>query len=75
MVYGMEKVCSVLPEKYRQECKDFVDVYGKSIIDMLLEATDPKMVCVMLRCCSDNTLPAGKNLRKQYSTLSTPTCF
>ncbi|XP_033004961.1 prosaposin-like isoform X1 [Lacerta agilis] len=60
MVYGMEKICSVLPEKYRQECKDFVDVYGKSIIDMLLEATDPKTVCVLLKCCSDNTLPAEK---------------
>ncbi|XP_061491235.1 prosaposin-like isoform X2 [Rhineura floridana] len=60
MVYGMEKVCSVLPEKYREECRNFVDVYGKSIIDMLLEATDPKMVCEMLKCCSKNVLPTEK---------------
>ncbi|KAL7990408.1 hypothetical protein Chor_013838 [Crotalus horridus] len=58
MIHGMEKVCLVLPEKSREECKDFVEVYGKSILDMLLEATSPKMVCVMLRCCKNNILPA-----------------
>uniref|UniRef100_A0A8C5SQI5 Pulmonary surfactant-associated protein B n=1 Tax=Laticauda laticaudata TaxID=8630 RepID=A0A8C5SQI5_LATLA len=62
MIQGMEKVCLVLPEKSREECKDFVEVYGKSILDMLLEATSPKMVCVMLRCCKNNILPAGENL-------------
>uniref|UniRef100_A0A8C6X5R7 Prosaposin n=1 Tax=Naja naja TaxID=35670 RepID=A0A8C6X5R7_NAJNA len=58
MIQGMEKVCLVLPEKSREECKDFVEVYGKSILDMLLEATSPKMVCVILRCCKNNILPA-----------------
>ncbi|XP_007441356.1 prosaposin-like [Python bivittatus] len=58
MVHGMEKVCLLIPEKSRDQCKDFVEVYGKSIIDMLLEATSPKMVCVMLRCCTNNVLPA-----------------
>ncbi|XP_026528619.1 prosaposin-like isoform X1 [Notechis scutatus] len=58
MIQGMEKVCLVLPEKGREECKDFVEIYGKSILDMLLEATSPKMVCVMLRCCKNNILPA-----------------
>uniref|UniRef100_A0A7N5KAX8 Prosaposin n=1 Tax=Ailuropoda melanoleuca TaxID=9646 RepID=A0A7N5KAX8_AILME len=58
MVHGMEKVCLLLPEKARDECKDFVEIYGKAIIDMLLEATSPKMVCVMLRCCTNNVLPA-----------------
>ncbi|XP_070608305.1 prosaposin [Erythrolamprus reginae] len=59
MIQGMEKVCLVLPKKTREECKDFVETYGKSILDMLLEATSPKLVCVMLRCCNnDNILPA-----------------
>lgn len=62
MIQGMEKVCLVLPEKTREECKDFVEVYGKPILDMLLEATSPKMVCVMLRCCKNNILPAGENV-------------
>ncbi|XP_062989084.1 prosaposin-like isoform X2 [Elgaria multicarinata webbii] len=60
IVFEMEKICSVLPQKFKQECRDFVEVYGKSIIDMLLEATNPKMVCVLLKCCTDNALPAEK---------------
>ncbi|XP_044276425.1 prosaposin isoform X2 [Varanus komodoensis] len=60
IVHEMEKICSVLPEKFREECRDFVEVYGKSIIDMLLEATNPKLVCVLLKCCTDNALPAEK---------------
>ncbi|XP_072851327.2 prosaposin isoform X1 [Pogona vitticeps] len=60
MVFAMEKVCSVLPEQFRDQCKDFVDIYGKAIIDMLLEATDPKSVCVMLKCCTNKALPAEK---------------
>nr|XP_056706490.1 prosaposin-like [Euleptes europaea] len=58
MVHGMEEVCSVLPEKMRDECKSFVEVYGRAIIDMLLEATDPKLVCVMLKCCANKAIPA-----------------
>uniref|UniRef100_A0A803T2U3 Prosaposin n=1 Tax=Anolis carolinensis TaxID=28377 RepID=A0A803T2U3_ANOCA len=60
MVYGMEKVCSVLPQQFREECRDFVDIYGKSLIDMLLEATDPKVVCESLGCCGSKVLPAEK---------------
>lgn len=61
-MHAMESVCAVLPAKAREECKSFVEVYGKAIIDMLLEATNPKLVCVMLRCCANKAVPAGKNL-------------
>ncbi|XP_015278394.1 PREDICTED: prosaposin isoform X2 [Gekko japonicus] len=60
IVHAMEAVCAVLPVKLRDECKSFVEVYGKAIIDMLLEATDPKMVCVMLKCCANKAVPAEK---------------
>ncbi|XP_060097162.1 prosaposin-like [Heteronotia binoei] len=60
MVHAMEAVCDVMPVKVREECKSFVEVYGKAIIDMLLEATDPKLVCVMLRCCVNKAVPAEK---------------
>ncbi|KAH0623533.1 hypothetical protein JD844_006381 [Phrynosoma platyrhinos] len=62
IVYGMEKICSVLPEHLQEGCRDFVEIYGKSVIDMLLEATDPKTVCVLLKCCANKALPVGKNL-------------
>lgn len=63
-MYALERVCFVLPTTLQDQCKGFVDIYGKPIIDMLLEETNPKLVCVMLKCCTNNVLLAGKNFGK-----------
>ncbi|XP_077206644.1 prosaposin-like [Paroedura picta] len=60
MVQAMKAVCAVLPAKGREECRSFVEVYGKAVIDMLLEATDPKLVCIMLKCCTNKAVPAER---------------
>ncbi|NXE47890.1 SAP protein, partial [Casuarius casuarius] len=51
LVNDIEKVCYVLPHSIIGQCKDFVDSYGKAVVIMLLEATDPQAICTMLRCC------------------------
>ncbi|XP_024053919.2 prosaposin isoform X1 [Terrapene carolina triunguis] len=52
IVFEMEKLCLVFPQSIKDQCKDFVETYGKAVIDMLLEATSPETVCIMLKCCT-----------------------
>ena len=51
LVNDIEKVCYMLPHGIIGQCKDFVDSYGKAVVIMLLEATDPAAICTMLHCC------------------------
>ncbi|XP_010221929.1 PREDICTED: proactivator polypeptide [Tinamus guttatus] len=57
IVHEMEVICYLFPMSVKDQCKDFIDVYGQAVIDMLLEATNPETVCVMLKCCASNKPP------------------
>ncbi|KAM6390548.1 prosaposin isoform 1-T1 [Pluvialis apricaria] len=57
IVHEMEVICYLFPGSVKDQCKDFIDVYGQALIDMLLEATNPEAVCVMLKCCAANKPP------------------
>jgi len=57
IVHEMEMICYLFPGSVKDQCKDFIDVYGQALIDMLLEATSPEAVCVTLKCCAANKPP------------------
>ncbi|KAM8923809.1 prosaposin [Pelodytes ibericus] len=52
----LEKVCSVLPKKYADQCKDVVDTYSKAIIELLEQEVSPKDICQALGLCSSQRL-------------------
>ena len=55
----MEKVCYMLPSKYRKECDDFVKQYADEMIALLLQDLPPKEVCASLGLCAKKKKPTA----------------
>ncbi|KAL0979368.1 hypothetical protein UPYG_G00184180 [Umbra pygmaea] len=47
----MDEVCGLLPASYTDQCNDFVNKYGKEIVDFLLSSAAPHTICVLLHLC------------------------
>ncbi|KAJ8248200.1 hypothetical protein GJAV_G00239440 [Gymnothorax javanicus] len=54
VIHAVEKVCKIVPAKYRAQCNDLVETYGQAIIDLLVQEADPKTVCTLLGLCSSS---------------------
>ncbi|XP_029916549.1 surfactant protein Bb [Myripristis murdjan] len=47
----MGEVCDFMPDKYKEQCHDFINSYGKEIIDFLLSSAAPHTICAVLHLC------------------------
>ncbi|KAM9365752.1 prosaposin [Pholidichthys leucotaenia] len=56
VIAAVEKVCSILPETIKNECKDLIETYGPAIIELLVEEVDPGTICSTLGLCSNRVL-------------------
>ncbi|KAL5018283.1 hypothetical protein ScPMuIL_004005 [Solemya velum] len=59
LVAAMEQVCDAVPSQFQEDCKELVELVGKTIADYILNA-DPKTVCAMLGLCSGTKEPLPK---------------
>ncbi|XP_075466722.1 prosaposin [Ascaphus truei] len=54
ILQALERVCDIVPKKYCQRCKDFIEDYGNSIIELLEQEASPRIICSALGLCSIN---------------------
>ncbi|CAL8331672.1 unnamed protein product [Arctogadus glacialis] len=47
----MGQVCTLLPSSYKGKCKDFIDKYGKQIVEFLMSSAAPHSICALLHLC------------------------
>ncbi|XP_077999575.1 prosaposin-like isoform X3 [Glandiceps talaboti] len=50
----VDKVCTILPDTIRGECKTFIDDYGVQIINLLVLKLSPNEICTKLGLCTAN---------------------
>ena len=53
IILGLNKVCEVIynPGENRDQCESMVKAYTKEIIQLMIEETDPEMICMLLEQC------------------------
>ncbi|XP_007505698.2 prosaposin-like isoform X1 [Monodelphis domestica] len=69
VLHAVEKVCSVIPNYVymAESCRDWVSAYGRSVVHLLLEETDPDLVCGALRVCQGQRSARAANEAKLRS--------
>jgi len=67
----LEKLCTKLPSKWKEECTVFVSSQLQSILDMLVAQVKPEEICVLLEICKPKTISesAEIDLGKQIKCL------
>ncbi|KAK1806794.1 hypothetical protein P4O66_005281 [Electrophorus voltai] len=54
----LEKICDHLPQHYKEQCNNFLEKYGKQLIDLLLSTATPHAICMLLHLCLVQETPA-----------------
>jgi len=50
----LKKVCPMLPAEDQNECNQLIDVYGPSIMNVISQVADPRLVCMEIGVCKWN---------------------
>lgn len=50
----VERTCAIAPMKYKKPCKELIESYGPTMINMLLAKANPEKVCEEIQLCFPN---------------------
>lgn len=49
----VNKICDIIPSKYRSECHQYINDYGPGVISIISDDFNPDQVCSRLHACSN----------------------
>ncbi|KAG7279481.1 hypothetical protein CRUP_035867 [Coryphaenoides rupestris] len=47
----MGQVCDLLPHSYKHKCNNFIDKYGKQMVEFFISSAAPHSICALLHLC------------------------
>uniref|UniRef100_A0A2P2HY13 Pulmonary surfactant-associated protein B n=1 Tax=Hirondellea gigas TaxID=1518452 RepID=A0A2P2HY13_9CRUS len=53
---AVEQVCMLFPSTLQEDCLGFVEQYGESLVDLLVNGLEPEMICRELHLCKQPNL-------------------
>ncbi|KAL3279381.1 hypothetical protein HHI36_016891 [Cryptolaemus montrouzieri] len=56
----VQNICKVMPEVISKDCNNFVNQYGNTIIQLLIETLEPSDICPVLQLCKSPQLEIAK---------------
>ncbi|XP_046741352.1 prosaposin isoform X2 [Diprion similis] len=71
----VSKVCKYIPSGKQSKCESMIEVYGRSIINLLLSFVDTKTICTKLALCSDRdylAMSAASSRLRRFTNLPNP---
>ncbi|KAL0223104.1 hypothetical protein P9112_002494 [Eukaryota sp. TZLM1-RC] len=58
----LAKVCTYLPSKMQDTCRDVVSTYYPQLLEMLVTKFDPDFLCELLRICDDTSMQLAEDV-------------
>ncbi|XP_062913191.1 prosaposin-like [Mobula hypostoma] len=74
VIHLLDEICSYLPKSYSKECQDFVEEYGKRVIEMLINEIAPHTVCMTLHLCFAKDAESSEQWYELQDSISCGTC-
>jgi len=59
----VKKLCNKMPEEVKVQCIDFLDVYGKASLIVMIDQMDPQKICRRLGACDSRE---SKRLQRMW---------